>query len=69
MIGSAKLADIHYISDYDLEEFIDETNKDYQDVLLSLFQKKLKKQKRMKIFPLQISNVAKLKEKQYDGTR
>jgi hypothetical protein len=43
VIGSAKLADIHYKSDYDLEEFIDETNKDYQDVLLSLFQKKFKK--------------------------
>jgi hypothetical protein len=43
VIGSGKLAEIHYKSDYDLEERISETNKDYTSVLLSLFQKKYKK--------------------------
>lgn len=43
IIGSAKLADIHYKSDYDLQEFIDETNRDYPSVLLDLFQKKFEK--------------------------
>ena len=43
VIGSGNLAQIQYKSDYDLEEHITETSKDYPSILLSLFQEKYKK--------------------------